>query len=110
MILGISIRIWSMRVLSRFYTRTLTTVEAHSLVRKGPYRIIRHPGYLGTVLVWGAAGLAMHNFIIIILATLLIILAYVYRIKNEEVMLLNQFSDQYREYQKHSWRLLPFIW
>jgi protein-S-isoprenylcysteine O-methyltransferase Ste14 len=110
MLLGISIRIISMLTLSKFYTRTLITVNNQELVKKGIYRIIRHPGYLGTILIWGFAGLAMQNFIIFLVAIILVLTAYYYRIVNEEKMLLTTFGNKYLEYKKQSWRLLPFIW
>ena len=84
--------------------------EQTGVVTSGPYRLIRHPGYLGTCLVWSAAGLAMQNTDVFLCATVLILLAYFYRIRNEESMLIRQFGDAYREYTRHSWRLIPFIW
>src|SRR5262245_59486515 len=42
---GLAVRAWSMRVLGRFYTRTLRVVGEQSVVTSGPYRVIRHPGY-----------------------------------------------------------------
>src|SRR5215472_13542435 len=44
---GIGLRWWSMIVLGRFYTRTLLMTANHTVVRSGPYRVVRHPGYLG---------------------------------------------------------------
>ena len=110
MVIGISIRIISMLTLSRYYTRTLITVNNQELVKKGIYRTIRHPGYLGTILIWGFAGLAMQNLFIFLVAIILVLTAYYYRIVNEEKMLLTTFADKYLEYKKQSWRLLPFIW
>lgn len=107
---GILIRIHSMLTLSKFYTRTLMTVDEQEIVKKGFYKIIRHPGYLGTILIWSAAGLAMQNEIIFAIGTLLIMIAYYYRIDNEETMLVNTFGQKYSEYREHTWRLIPFIW
>src|SRR5229473_3604426 len=51
-VLGLLLRWWANRVLGAFYTRTLRVVENQSIVRAGPYRWIRHPGYLGSILLW----------------------------------------------------------
>ena len=110
MVVGLLIRIWSMFTLSKYYTRTLITTKKQEIVRKGPYKIIRHPGYLGTILIWCACGLAMQNKIIFIIATILILIAYLYRIENEEKMLTKQFGEKYSDYKKHSWKLIPLIW
>ena len=110
MISGLALRIWSMTTLSNYYTRTLIITTAQTLVRNGPYRIIRHPGYLGTILIWIGAGLAMQNLWLSILSLILFSLVYYYRILNEERMLSSQFGDAYAEYAKHSWRLIPWVW
>jgi protein-S-isoprenylcysteine O-methyltransferase Ste14 len=110
MITGILIRIHSMLTLSKFYTRTLITVDNQELVKKGLYKLIRHPGYLGTILIWSGAGLAMQNEIIFLVGTLLVIIAYYYRIDNEEKMLIGTFGQKYSEYKKTTWRLVPLIW
>ena len=110
MIIGLMIRIHSMQTLQRFYTRTLLTVDQQELVRKGMYRIIRHPGYLGTILIWGAAGLAMSNWLVFSIGIVLVLVAYYYRIQNEERMLAARFGPLYAAYRKTSWRLIPFLW
>ena len=110
MVFGLFLRVWSMITLKRYYTRTLITTKQQTIIKKGPYSIIRHPGYLGTILVWSFAGLAMQNIIIPIVSTLLIVASYVYRINKEEKMLAEQFGKQYIDYKFNTWRLIPFIW
>ena len=110
MVSGMFIRSISMLTLRRFYTRTLMTLDDQKVLEKGIYKIIRHPGYLGTILIWCASGLAMSNIIVFIFSTLLILLTYHYRIIAEEKMLLVQFGESYTKYMKRTWRLLPFIW
>jgi protein-S-isoprenylcysteine O-methyltransferase Ste14 len=45
--LGLLVRLWSVLTLRDRYTRTLLTGTDHALERGGPYRFVRHPGYLG---------------------------------------------------------------
>jgi Isoprenylcysteine carboxyl methyltransferase (ICMT) family len=40
----LALRVWSMRTLGSFYTRTLRTTKDQHVVDTGPYRMIRHPG------------------------------------------------------------------
>lgn len=110
MLLGLGIRIYSMLKLKKSYTRTLLTTEQQELIRTGLYRTIRHPGYLGTILIWMFFGLAIENYIITIIGILLMVIAYSYRINNEEKMLLKQFGQDYQDYQKETWRIVPYIW
>ena len=51
MLLGLGLRIWSMRVLGAYYSRTLRVTKTQVIVTKGPYRVVRHPGYLGTICI-----------------------------------------------------------
>jgi protein-S-isoprenylcysteine O-methyltransferase Ste14 len=110
MLCGIALRVWATQMLGRFYTRTLRISEGQRVVQDGPYKYVRHPGYLGVILLWVGAGLATINWIVAVLVTLTFVAAYRYRINAEERMLVTAFGDQYAAYVKHTWRLLPFIW
>ncbi|MGD0752280.1 MAG: isoprenylcysteine carboxylmethyltransferase family protein [Anaerolineales bacterium] len=107
---GIGLRVWANRYLGAFYTRTLRVLEHQTVVQSGPYRFIRHPGYLGVILMWSGAGLAAGNWIVILLVLVCIGLAYHYRILTEEAMLLENLGEAYARYQAHTWRLLPYIY
>jgi protein-S-isoprenylcysteine O-methyltransferase len=101
---------WANRTLGAFYTRTLKVLDDQSVVQNGPYRFIRHPGYLGTILMWVGAGLAVVNWIVTLCVLLILCIAYYYRIRTEEAMLLEQLGQPYADYQAHTWRLLPYIY
>lgn len=58
---GLALRVWSMRTLGAFYTRTLRTAQNQHVVDTGPYRMIRHPGYTGALLVWIGLALASRS-------------------------------------------------
>jgi len=107
--LGIGLRVWSMSILGRFYTRTLKVTEKQSIVRAGPYRLIRHPGYLGSILIWSGVAASTQNWIVLVIVLVVMFGVYVYRIQTEEQMLLATNVD-YAEYQQHSWRLIPLIY
>ncbi|MFI5258624.1 MAG: methyltransferase family protein [Candidatus Limnocylindrales bacterium] len=49
---GLGLRIWSMRTLGSSYSRTLRAEDEQRVVDDGPYRLIRHPGYFGSLLTW----------------------------------------------------------
>ena len=73
--------------------------ETTILVRKGLYRLIRHPQYLGYCLLSaGFALLSQHN-IVIILAVTAIILFYIYTVK-EEAFCLKRLGEPYRIYMR----------
>jgi protein-S-isoprenylcysteine O-methyltransferase Ste14 len=110
MLLGTACRLWSMKTLGEFYTRSLRVIEDQRVVEDGPYRLIRHPGYLGTILIWVGSGLAMVNWITTATVAFLMIIAHIYRIQSEEVMLVAAFGESYRAYMTRTWRLVPFVY
>ena len=110
MVLGLGLRFWSMRVLGEYYTRTLRVTDTQAIVSQGPYRVIRHPGYLGTIFVWIGFALAVGNWIATLIVAILLFSVYGYRIRSEEAMLIDKFGNEYEKYRKRSWRLVPFIY
>jgi protein-S-isoprenylcysteine O-methyltransferase Ste14 len=55
---GCGVRLWSVLTLRERYTRTLLTHDGHAVERGGPYRWVRHPGYLGSLLVLNGVAMA----------------------------------------------------
>ena len=94
-----------MSVLGKFYTRTLKVTENQSIVHVGPYRFIRHPGYLGSILIWSGVAASTQNWIVLLIVLIVMFSVYVYRIQSEEKMLLATNAD-YAEYRKQTWRLI----
>ncbi len=107
---GVALRGWANRTLGEFYTRTLLVTQDQPVVQQGPYRVIRHPGYLGSILMWLGAALATLNWLTVILAAVVMFSVYVYRIQAEEAMLRTAYRQQYVEYQARTWKLIPFVY
>jgi protein-S-isoprenylcysteine O-methyltransferase Ste14 len=78
------------------------------LLTSGPYRLVRHPLYLGWVLlVFGGAHLTGDRLAFAVLTTAYIILA----IPWEERSLAANFGEAYGRYQDRvRWRLVPFVY
>ena len=104
---GLVWRGWAMRTLGVFYTRTLRVVTKQRLVTTGPYRWIRHPGYLGSLMVWGGAAVATGAILASVVVLAVLAPTYIYRIAAEEQMLRRELGDEYAAYAEHTWRLLP---
>ena len=106
---GLGVRIWSMCVLGRDYTRSLRTRREQNIIDRGPYRTVRHPGYLGSILVWTGSRIAV-NWLIALITAVLLLVVYRYRIRAEEDMLEEHFGEAYRSYKTRTWRLVPLFW
>ncbi|MCL4436710.1 MAG: isoprenylcysteine carboxylmethyltransferase family protein [Thaumarchaeota archaeon] len=107
--LGIVVLAAAMRTLGKLYTSYLGIQPGHRLVTTGPYRHVRHPGYLGEVLVMFGIGFSLSSVLGLALAFLSLLLV-LERIKPEEEMLTAEFGDEYRKYMGRTKRLIPFIY
>ena len=89
--------------------RTIKVVDEQKLVDTGFYKIVRHPMYLITIVLFLAIPLILNSFIsfIIFLVYPLII---VKRINNEEKVLESELKG-YKDYEKRvKYRLVPYVW
>lgn len=92
------------------YTSRIIEVEKEQkVISSGPYAIVRHPMYLGVLLMYIFSPLALGSYWAIIPA-MAIIPILIARIKNEEKVLVKGLKG-YPEYlQKTKSRLIPGIW
>ena len=107
---GIALRWWANRTLGRFYTSTLRVAEGQRIIRQGPYKVLRHPGYSGVILIWVGAGFATLNWMAAAVIVLVVGASYRYRINSEEAMLMTTFGAEYQAYMAQTWKLLPFVY
>ena len=107
---GILLRLWAVRTLGRFFQLDLVVQDHHTVVRSGPYRVIRHPAYAGPILFFIGIGLALDNWVSLALCAVLPTAAFVYRITTEERLLVAGLGDAYEQYRRATWRLLPGVW
>jgi len=106
--LGLIVRWWSLLTLRDRYTRTLFTEIDQALERNGPYRFVRHPGYLGSLLCLNGIALASGNPPTVMASLVATATAYGYRIRVEDTMLVAQFGVSYESYCRTVGALLPF--
>jgi protein-S-isoprenylcysteine O-methyltransferase Ste14 len=106
---GVLLRLWAVLILRERYTRTLLIQDEHSIERRGPYRWVRHPGYLGSLLVLNGIALASGNFITLLGSLVATWAAYSYRIKVEDKMLVTALGPSYADYRRQVGALLPSL-
>jgi protein-S-isoprenylcysteine O-methyltransferase Ste14 len=109
MLFGLLIRIISMKQLGKYYSTLLFANNDHHLIKTGIYKYIRHPIYLGDLILYFGFCLALSNFIIFLFIMSSFVFAYLLRIKQEEKMMQESFSDEYTAYIKKTKKLIPFI-
>jgi protein-S-isoprenylcysteine O-methyltransferase Ste14 len=82
--------------------------EVRGLVTRGPYGWVRHPLYLGEMVMVAGLLLPLASPLALLLFVLIVVLQ-IMRTFYEEQALLRAFP-QYRDYMTHTRRLLPGIW
>jgi protein-S-isoprenylcysteine O-methyltransferase Ste14 len=107
---GMTLRLWSIRTLGRYFTATVQVNPGQSIIDNGPYSIIRHPSYLGAFAAIIGGALLLEATIGAVISLVTMLCAYKIRIETEEEILVAAFGAEYRTYQKLTWRLIPFVW
>jgi len=105
-IAAVGLRVWSMRTLRGHYARGLRVVEGQPVVRSGPYRSVRHPGYLGALLAWLGAALSTRNAVPVALTAIAVGTAYQHRMDAEDALLIRDLPG-YADYAAVTGRLVP---
>ena len=105
--LGLLLRLWAVLTLRHRYTRTLLVHEDHAIERRGPYRFVRHPGYLGSLLCLNGLALAAGSTSVVLASIAATFVAYAYRIRVEDAMLIAAFGEPYESYRLEVRALLP---
>lgn len=104
---GTVLRLWSIRVLGRFFTALVQVTAEQTVVDDGPYRHVRHPSYSAVLLSFAATALLFRSVWGAALTVGLVLPVYLYRIRVEERLLLERLGDAYRKYQARTGALLP---
>jgi protein-S-isoprenylcysteine O-methyltransferase len=109
-VIGIVLRWYSIFHLGRFFTVNVAIAADHQLVETGPYRYVRHPSYTGALLAFIGFAMVLRNWASVLLISLPIGFAFLYRINVEERALVQALGDRYRAYMKRTKRLIPFVY
>jgi len=109
-IAGALLRAWAVASLGRFFTWHVRVQLDQQVVSSGPYRLLRHPSYTGAWLLYVGMLIAMHAPIAAVLAGVLLLAAFVRRIRYEESLMLQAFGAEYVTYSLRVKRLVPLVW
>lgn len=107
---GIVIRVWAIRTLGKQFTATVTLTNNHQFISSGPYKLVRHPSYLGAFMAIVGCPVFLNAPLATLLSFIFMTIAYVIRITVEEKMLIAYFGKSYEKYKHKTKMIIPFIW
>ncbi|MGE5456796.1 MAG: methyltransferase family protein [Methanococcaceae archaeon] len=107
---GLIIRVTSILKLRKQFTYTVTRIENHELVETGLYKIIRHPGYLGQLIIFLGISVCLSNWLSIFLMIIPVLTGYLNRMKVEEKFMAEQMGQKYIDYRRRTKKLIPMIY
>ncbi len=109
-ILGSLVTTWAMAS-NRFFSSTvrIQNDRNHKVATTGPYRYVRHPGYLGGIVAMLATPLSLGSWFGLI-PSILVTIGYIFRTALEDKVLLEELEG-YKDYARRvNYRLFPLIW
>ena len=108
-LLGLLLLMWARLVLGKNWTSAWKSKEAGKLVTGGPYALVRHPIYPGTIVLF-AGVFVFFGQVVYLLGVLVIFLFSLVRSKSEEKELLEHFPKEYSEYRKQVKAFFPLVY
>jgi protein-S-isoprenylcysteine O-methyltransferase Ste14 len=110
-LLGYALLSWAL-LINRFFSSAvrLQPDRRQSVVDKGPYAYVRHPGYAGALPYMVLTGLALGSWLSTLVAAIPLVFLFIRRTLLEDAMLCKGLPG-YEEYARRvRYRLIPGIW
>ncbi|MFI5159412.1 MAG: methyltransferase family protein [Sphingobacteriales bacterium] len=108
-ILGFAIRWTAVIQLGKMFTVDVTITDNHNLKTNGLYKIVRHPSYLGLLMIIAGLAICLNSIAGFLMIVVPSFLAINHRIKVEEQVLIAEFGEQYIDYKKRISKIIPGI-
>lgn len=105
-ILGLLFAVWARLALGSNWSGTVTIKANHELIRRGPYRFIRHPIYTG-MLAALLATVVTQRLVSGLLGFALVTFALYRKARREESFLAQEFGEGFAEHKRYTGMFLP---
>ena len=96
------------KYLAKQFSIEVTLQIDHKLIQSGPYKVIRHPRYLGILVFFTGISLTFRSLLGIMLVIVLAAVL-VWRVFAEEKMMHQEFGKEWEAYRAKTWRLIPYL-
>lgn len=107
---GFIIRWMAIIQLKNAFTVDVAIGTEQKLITDGMYKYIRHPSYLGLLMIMIGFAICMNSFASILVIVIPMVLVVLYRISVEEKVLIEGFGDQYIEFRSRTKKIIPTLY
>jgi protein-S-isoprenylcysteine O-methyltransferase Ste14 len=107
--IGLGFAGWARFHLGRLWSGRVTLKEDHTIIRSGPYGIVRHPIYTGLLLAFAGTALAQMTLPTLV-GFVLVVIGLIIKIRQEERLLTDHFGAEYDSYSADVRALIPYVW
>jgi protein-S-isoprenylcysteine O-methyltransferase Ste14 len=105
-VLGLLFTVWARLILGSNWSGTVTIKTNHQLIRRGPYRWIRHPIYTGMLLALLATAM-VQGLLSGVIGFAFVLLALYRKARREESFLAQEFGEGFVQHRQHTGMFLP---
>jgi protein-S-isoprenylcysteine O-methyltransferase Ste14 len=106
---GLGFAVAARLVLAGNWSGTVTLKHGHELVRRGAYRVVRHPIYTGLLAAMLGNALAIDEWRGLV-ALGVVAVSFVRKLRTEEAFMAQAFGAAYKDYSHKTARLIPGLW
>jgi len=107
---GLGLRFWSIITLGRYFRTVVTIQDGQRVIDLGPYEYIRHPCYLGSIIIFAGIGLGFGNWIGFAAMFVIPFITFILRMYVEEKVMTSSFGNEYLNYMNRTHKLIPFLY
>ena len=91
------------------FTGAVRVQAGQAVIERGAYRYVRHPSYTAGMLMYVGLGLALSNWLSLLVLVLATAIVYGYRVSVEERALVATLGERYVAYVRRTRRFVPFV-
>lgn len=109
-LIGVTVRFRAIRQLGESFSVNVGVPEGTKLKQDGLYKLVRHPSYLGEIIMFLGVAVAVLHPVGSLFAFVFPTAVFLYRIQMEEKVLIASFGEEYEQYQKKTKKVIPYIY
>jgi len=108
-VVGLGLAIVARVMLGGNWSGSVTVKKDHTLIRSGPYALVRHPIYTGLLLAMLGAAIA-YGRVGCLLGVAVGVVGLRIKYGVEEAFMMKEFGEQYVVYKQQVKALIPWVW